>query len=96
VTGAELSPHEAESARRLAAGAGGELDIWDVTAEPAPVPLGEWAAELYGMPAKDALIAFDRDLMVKDGRSREAAEQMALQHAREQALNEVQADLEAG
>jgi hypothetical protein len=39
---------------------------------------------------------FDRDLMVKEGWPRVTAEQMALQHAREQALNEVQADLEAG
>ena len=38
----------------------------------------------------------DRDLMIKEGWPRGAAEQMALQHAREQALNEIQADLEAG
>lgn len=41
-------------------------------------------------------LEFDRDLMVKDGWPRAAAEQTALQHAREQALNEVQADFEAG
>lgn len=41
-------------------------------------------------------LQFDGDLMVEDGWPRAAAEQMALQHARQQALNEVQADLEAG
>jgi putative hydrolase of HD superfamily len=30
-----LSPGEADSARRLAAAAGGQLEVWDVTAEPA-------------------------------------------------------------
>jgi hypothetical protein len=82
-----LTTTEAESARRLAAAAG-RLEIWDVTAEPEPVdlrPLNDYSA-----------IELDRDLMVKEGWPRAAAEQMALQHAREQALNEVQADLEAG
>jgi hypothetical protein len=58
--------------------------------------LGEWAAELYGLPADAALIALDRDLMIDAGSPGGAAEQMALQHARGQALSEVQADLEAG
>jgi hypothetical protein len=58
--------------------------------------LGERAAKLYGMPQQEALIAFDRDLMIDAGWPGGAAEQMALQHAREQALSEVQADLEAG
>ena len=91
-----VSPAEAESARRLAAAAGGELEIWDVTAEPAQ--LGGWARQLYPREAtaEDALMAFDRDLMIRDGWPRAAAEHMALRHARERALNEVQADLEAG
>jgi hypothetical protein len=46
--------------------------------------------------ADDALMAFDRDLMIRDGWPRGAAEHMALRHARERALNEVQADFEAG
>ena len=60
------------------------------------------AVERYTEPGADPLsgywsaLEFDRDLMVKDGWPRAAAEQMALQHAREQALKEVQADLEAG
>jgi len=47
-------------------------------------------------PAAYSAMEFDRDLMIKDGWPRGAAEQMALQHARQLALNEVQAGLEAG
>jgi hypothetical protein len=50
--------------------------------------LGEWAAELYGLPADDALIAFDRDLMCGEGLPAAAADQMALQHARERAIRD--------
>jgi putative hydrolases of HD superfamily len=94
---AQLEAGEAESARRLAAAAGGELEIWDVTAEPEPVPFHEWVQQMYPheTPA-GALMAFDRDLMVSDGMSRQGAESEALQHARQRALSEVQADLEAG
>jgi hypothetical protein len=51
--------------------------------------LGEWAAELYGLPGDDALIALDRDLMRGDGVPAAAADQMALQHARERAIRDV-------
>jgi len=93
-----VSPAEAESARRPAAAAGGELEIWDVTSEPEPAPLGGCARQMYPREttADDALMAFDRDLMIRDGWPRGAAEHMALRHARERALNEVQADFEAG
>jgi hypothetical protein len=61
--------------------------------------LEEWAAKLYGIPAEDALMALDRDLMRAEGMPASAAEQMALQHARNLAVGH-QADaapqLEAG
>jgi hypothetical protein len=64
-----VSRAEAERARRLAAAARGELEIWDVTAEPEPAPLGGWVRQLYSREAtaQDALMAFDRDLMIRDG-----------------------------
>jgi hypothetical protein len=91
-----VSPAEAQCARRLAAAAGGELEIWDVTAESAR--LGGWARRLCPREAtaKDALMAFDGDLMIRDGWPHGTAEHMALRHAKERALLEVQADLEAG
>jgi hypothetical protein len=49
---------------------------------------GAWAAELYGLPADDALIAFDRDLMRGDGLPAAAAGEMALQHARDRAVRD--------
>jgi hypothetical protein len=94
--GMRLSADETQSARRLAAAAGGELEIWDVAADPAMADLGEEAARLYGMPPQDALIALDRDLMIKDGWPRCGAEQIALRHGRKRALDEFQADREAG
>jgi hypothetical protein len=51
--------------------------------------LGEWAADLYGLPADAALIALDRDLMHGDGLPAAAAGDLALQHARERAIREV-------
>jgi hypothetical protein len=45
--------------------------------------LGGWASQMYELPAQDALMALDRDLMIADGMPVGSAEQLAVQHARE-------------
>jgi hypothetical protein len=54
-----VSPAEAESASRLAAAAGGKLEISKVTAEPEPARLSAWIRQLYAREAtaKEALMA---------------------------------------